>query len=135
MLGHIPYWNGWQVTDGRRHKSFINNHKIRDSLSFKLVSAEEQRSMGVNVDRILNTLIIPCLPELIQLGAIVKEAALFSRRAAQTGIAVNAMTFFFQIPDVICPQTHYWMRIYFGCFIPLAACMGVNMNDLGVDTF
>ena len=74
-------------------------------LSFKLVAAEEQRSMSVNVDRILGAEITPCLPELIQIGAIVKEAALFSRVAAKTGIAIDAVALLFQIPDVIHPLT------------------------------
>ena len=89
--------------------------------------------MGVNVDRILDAEITPCLPELIQIGASAKEAALLSRGSAQTGIAVNAVALLFQIPHVIRPLTHYGMRIYFSVFIPLAACTGVNMNDLGVD--
>ena len=61
--------------------------------------------MGVNVDRILDAEITPCLPELIQIGASAKEAALLSRGSAQTGIAVNAVALLFQIPDVIRPLT------------------------------
>ena len=91
--------------------------------------------MGINTDRILNAQIVLCLCELIQIRAIFKEAALLSEGAAQTGISINSVTFFFQIPDVIRPLTLYRMRIYFSVFIPLAACAGVNINDLVVDAF
>jgi hypothetical protein len=75
------------------------------------------------------------LPELIQIGASAKEAALLSRGSVKTGIAIDAMALLFQIPDIISPLTHNWMRIGFDLIIPFSSCTGINVNDLGIYAF
>ena len=59
--------------------------------------------MGINTDYILNANVICGTPELIQICKGVEEATLFTRGSTQTGIAVNTMTVYLQVPDVISP--------------------------------
>jgi hypothetical protein len=75
------------------------------------------------------------LPELIQIGASAKEAALLSRGSAKTGIAIDAVALLFQIPDIISPLAHNRVRIGFDLIIPFTARTGINVNDLGIDAF
>ena len=80
--------------------------------------------MGIDADCILNAQIAALLPELIQIGASAKEAALLSRGSVKTGIVIDAVALLLQIPDIISPLTHNWMRIGFGLIIQLSAVRG-----------
>ena len=87
--------------------------------------------MGINADCILN---ISITPELIQIPAFTKETALFTRGFVQTGIAVNAMTVCLQVPNIISPVAHDWVRIRPVAFIPFTTCARIDMHYSGIDT-
>ena len=90
--------------------------------------------MGVDADGVLMVNVICANPELIQICAGTEETALFTRGSAQTGIAINTMTVCLQVPKIISPVAHYWVRIRPAVLVPFATCARVDMHYSGIDT-
>ena len=89
--------------------------------------------MGVDADGVLMVNVICANPELIQIVAFTEETTLFTRGSTQTGIAVNTMTVCLQVPDVISPVAHDWVRIRPVAFIPFTTCARIDMHYSGID--